>query len=407
MPPEFFLSSDTLYLNHAAVAPWPRRTVAAVVRFAQENGMRGAADYARWIRTEARLRKRLVGLIGAPSPTDIALVKNTSEGLSIVAYGIDWRVGDNVVGIAQEFPSNRIVWESLSDRGVAYRRLDLDVSSAPEADLIALCDERTRLIALSSVQYARGLRLDLERLGDFCQGREILFCVDAIQSLGVIPFDLKRTKADFVVADGHKWMLGPEGLALLYVNPRLRPRLHLHQYGWHMLEHCGDFDRPEWTPATGARRFECGSPNMLGVHALDASLSLLLETGIERIQAAVAERTRHLIELIDGYGFELLSPRDPERRAGIVTFRVPGADHQALHQALTDNGVICARRGGGIRFSPHFYTPPSVLERAVRITAEVQKADNRCAPGARGFFHSLLKVTRARFHTAAGGVTVP
>jgi len=138
-----------------------------------------------------------------------------------------------------------------------------------------------------------------------------------------------------------------------------------------MVEHCGDFDRPEWIPATGARRFECGSLNMLGVHALDASLSLLLETGIERIQAAVAERTRHLIELIDDYGFELLSPRDPERRAGIVTFRVHGADHQALHQALTDNGVICARRGGGIRFSPHFYTPPSVLERAVRITAKV------------------------------------
>ncbi|MCB2262319.1 MAG: aminotransferase class V-fold PLP-dependent enzyme [Candidatus Thiosymbion ectosymbiont of Robbea hypermnestra] len=378
MHPEFPLSADVLYLNHAAVAPWPQRAVAAVARFAQENGARGAVDYPRWLETEARLRKRLAELIGAPSPTDIALVKNTSEGLSVVAYGIDWRPGDNVLGIAQEFPSNRILWESLSTHGVAYRRLDLYASSRPEADLMALCDERTRLLALSSVQYARGLRLDLERLGDFCRGRGILLCVDAIQSLGVIPFDLRRIRADFVVADGHKWLLGPEGLALLYVNPRLRSELRLYQYGWHMVTHRGDFDRLDWSPAPDARRFECGSPNMLGIHALDASLSLLLETGIDRVQDAVAEHIRYLIERIDGCGFELLSPRDPERRAGILTFRVPGVDHQALHQALTDRGVICARRGGGIRFSPHFYTPQEVLERAVRITAEIAAGKSRC-----------------------------
>jgi len=371
MHPEFPLAPDVLYLNHAAVAPWPRRTVAAVAHFAQENGTRGAADYSNWIRTETRLRGYLAELIKAPSPMDVALVKNTSEGLSVIAYGIDWKPGDNVVGIAQEFPSNRIVWESLSAQGVAYRRLDLYASLQPEADLMALCDERTRLIALSSVQYARGLRLDLGRLGDFCHSRDILFCVDAIQSLGVVPFDLAHTKADFVVADGHKWMLGPEGVALLYVSPRLRPELRLYQYGWHMVEHRGDYERLEWSPAADAGRFECGSPNMLGIHALDASLSLLLETGIDRIQAAVAERTHRLIELIDGHGFELLSPRDPERRAGIVTFRVPGVDHQALHRALTGRGVICARRGGGIRFSPHFYTSHSVLEQAVRMTAEV------------------------------------
>jgi len=370
MHPEFPLSADVLYLNHAAVAPWPRRTVAAVARFARENGARGAADYPNWIKTEARLRKRLAELINAPSPTDIALVKNTSEGLSVIAYGMDWKPGDNIVGIAQEFPSNRIVWESLNDRGVEYRRLDLDTSSRPEADLMALCDEHTRLVALSSVQYARGLRLDLERLGDFCRTRNILLCVDAIQGLGVVPFDLKRIRADFVVADGHKWMLGPEGVALLYVHPRLRPGLRLYQYGWRMVAHCGDFDREDWTPARGATRFECGSPNMLGIHALDASLSLLLETGIDRVWAAVAERVDFLIASIDGQGFELLSPRDPERRAGIVTFRVPDADHRALHQALTDRGVICARRGGGIRFSPHFHTPHGVLERAIRITAE-------------------------------------
>jgi len=376
MHPEFPLSSDILYLNHAAVAPWPKRTVDATVQFARENGARGAADYPEWIKTQARLRGRLADLIKAPSPADIALGKNTSEGLSIIAYGLDWTQGDNIVGIAQEFPSNRIVWESLRNRGVEYRQLDLYASSSPEASLIALCDQRTRLVAVSSVQYARGLRLDLEQLGDFCRSREILFCVDAIQSLGVLPFDLSRNKADFVVADGHKWMLGPEGVALLYVNPQLRPHLRLYQYGWHMVEHPGDFDRPDWTPASNAERFECGSPNMLGVQALDASLSLLLETGIDEIQSAVAERTDLLVDLIDRHGFELLSPKAPERRAGILTFRVPGVDNQDLYQGLMGRRVICAQRGGGIRFSPHFYTPEAVLKRAVELTAEVAASSN-------------------------------
>lgn len=374
MHPEFPLSNEILYLNHAAVAPWPQRTLDAVCAFARENATRGAANYPHWLQTETRLRERLASLINAQSPADIALAKNTSEALSMIAYGLDWQPGDNLVGIAQEFPSNRIVWESLADQGVEYRQLDLYVSEAPEAELISLCDGRTRLISVSSVQYARGLRLDLERLGGLCRERDILLCVDGIQGLGVVPFDVTRAQADFVVADGHKWMLGPEGVALLYVKPELRPRLRLRQYGWHMVEHRGDYDRVEWTPADDATRFECGSPNMLGIHALDASLSLLMETGIDEIQAAVEERVTRLVGLVDQRGFDLLSPRQPERRAGILTFRVPGTDAQALFRKLIDRGVICAQRGGGIRFSPHFYTPERVLEGAIEITAEAAQS---------------------------------
>jgi selenocysteine lyase/cysteine desulfurase len=369
MGTHFDLTPGLLYLNHAGVSPWPRRTVEAVQRFAVENGTRGAADYPRWLKVEARLRESLAQLLGAASPADIALVKSTSEGLSIVAYGLDWQPGDNVVGIAQEFPSNRILWQSLADQGVGYRALDLYASTAPEADLETLCDERTRLIAVSSVQYARGLRLDLERLSAFARARGILLGVDAIQSLGVLPFDLTRTPADFLAADGHKWMLGPEGLAVLYVSRALRPRLRLHEYGWHMMAQAGDYESSAWTPAADATRFECGSPNMLGIYALEASLSVLLEVGMESVQAAIAERVEHLIRLVDRQGFELLSPREPRRRAGILTFRVPGVDSAALHRALMAKGVICAHRGGGVRFSPHFYTPPEVLDRAVALAA--------------------------------------
>ncbi|MEJ2327118.1 MAG: aminotransferase class V-fold PLP-dependent enzyme [Chromatiaceae bacterium] len=377
MHPEFPQAYDLIYLNHAAVSPWPKRTVDAVVCFAQENGARGAAEYGRWLRTEARLRERLATLINADSPADIALTKNTSEGLSIIGHGLGWQAGDNIVGIAQEFPSNRIVWESLSGEGVAYRQLDLYASERPEDDLMALCDRRTRLLAVSSVQYARGLRLDLERLGTFCRSEGILLSVDGIQSLGAVPFDLSGVQADFVVADGHKWMLGPEGIALLYVNPEVRPLLRLRQYGWHMVAHPGDFDRQGWEPAPDAKRFECGSANMLGIHALEASLSLLEDVGIAAIHRSVAELTERLVDLIDQQGFELLSPRDPDRRAGIVTFGVPGVDTTVLQPELMARGVICAHRGGGIRFSPHFYTPVEHLEHAMKITARLATGRRR------------------------------
>ncbi len=360
----FDLDPDLIYLNHAAVAPWPRVMVEAVAAFATENGTLGATHYPQWLAKEQALRALGAELINAPSQADIALLKNTSEGLSLIAHGIDWKPGDRVVSIAQEFPSNRIVWESLRSQGVQLQFLDLENHRNPEQAIIALCDERTRLISVSSVQYASGLRLHLEPLGAFCRERGILFVVDAIQSLGVIPFDVQACQADVVVADGHKWMMGPEGLALLYCRDALRERLQLHQYGWHMVEDAGDFDRIDWQPAHSARRFECGSPNMLGIHALHASLSLLQKTGIKNIAGRVLELTRRIIDQVDGLGFELLTPRDPDARAGIVTFRVPERDNQSLYQELMTYRVICAHRAGGIRFSPHFHNTPEQIDTA-------------------------------------------
>ena len=369
---EFSLDDDVIYLNHAAVAVWPRRTVEAVRRFAEENGRQGARGYPQWLEMERVLRGRLARLINAPSIDDIALLKSTSEALSIVAYGLDWRSGDNIVTYAQEFPSNRVVWESLAVHEVEVRLVDLYAAEDPEGELVARCDSRTRLIAVSSVQYARGMRMDLDRLGAFCRANGILLCVDAIQSLGALPFDVQACQADFVAADGHKWMLGPEGIALFYCRAELRDQLRLSQFGWHMLEHPGDYERTGWEPATSARRFECGSPNMLGIHALDASLSLLQEVGLEAASRNILGNTSFLIDFIESSpALELLSPREPSRRSGIVTFRgTAGVDHTGLFQALGQAGVVCASRGGGIRFSPHFYTPRRDLERACAVLSQ-------------------------------------
>jgi len=365
---EFSLREDIFYLNHAAVAPWPRRTADAIKKFAEENASQGSKAYPQWLTVEAGLRAQLQQLINAPSSDDIALLKNTSEALSVVAFGLPWQTGDNIVSSNEEFPSNRVVWEALREQGVELRQADLQSADTPEDALFARVDARTRLMSVSSIQYASGRRLDIEKLGCFCRKHNILFCIDAIQSIGAVHFDVQTAQADFVMADGHKWMLGPEGLALFYCRAELREQLRLHQYGWHMTDAYVDFDRHTWQPAPTARRFECGSPNMLGIHALSASVSLLLEAGMERVEAAVIENARTLFDAIEAsHNLELLSDATPGRFGGIVTFRHRTVDNQRLFDHLTQNGVMCALRGGGVRFSPHFYTPKEQLLRAVEL----------------------------------------
>jgi selenocysteine lyase/cysteine desulfurase len=369
---EFPLDPGLIYLNHAAVSPWPRRTAEAVKRFAEENLHQGGRDYPRWLETETRLREQCRSLLNAPSADDIALLKNTSEALSVVAHGLTWQAGDNVVISDQEFPSNRIVWQSLHEQGVETRRIDLTRGASPEQALGDAMDDRTVLLAISSVQYASGLRLDLESLGALCRARGVLFCVDAIQSLGALPLDIQACGADCVTADGHKWLLGPEGCALFYVRPQLRERLRLRQYGWHMVEDHLDFSRPDWQVAASARRFECGSPNMLGIHALSASLALLEEVGMDTVAARVLANSAYLMEALSALpDIEILTPRQSGRYAGIVSFRHGRVAAAELHQRLLARNVICAQRGGGVRFSPHFYTSRMQLEAAVAAVAEV------------------------------------
>lgn len=369
---EFPVVATCAYLNHAAVAPWPRRTQLAVTRFATENAVDGARHYARWTETELVLRRQLAELIHAPSVDDIALLKNTSEALSVVAYGFPWQAGDNVIISDEEFPSNRIVWESLRDLDVAVHQVRLRDQTDPEAALLAAADARTRILSVSSVQYASGLRLDLARLGERCRARGIAFCVDAIQGLGATVHDVQGMQVDFLMADAHKWLLGPEGIAVFYCRPEWRERLRLFEYGWHMVKDAGNYDRRDWQPAPSARRFECGSPNMLGIHAFTASLSLLLKIGIPSIQQRVLARAQYLLEAIQARPhLELITASVSERYAGIVSFRRRLGDSQALWRYLTtEQNVVCAVRGGGIRFSPHFYIPMQQLEEVMKSLDE-------------------------------------
>lgn len=370
---EFPHETGLRYLNHAAVAPWPKRAADAVAAFARENIQIGARDYPQWLNIEKSLRERLAHLLNAQTTGDIALVKNTSEALSFVAFGLDWRAGDQVVISDQEFPSNRVVWEALKPRGVEILQVNLD-GEDPEGDLLAACTPRTRLLSISAVQYASGLRMDLERLGAGCRKRGVLFCIDAIQQLGALPFDVQAYDCAFAMADGHKWLLGPEGLGVFYCRAAEREQLALHEYGWHMLENAGNYDLAEWQPARSARRFECGSPNMLGAVALNASLSLLEEVGMDRVGTLVEERVQQFQDgLTRISAARLHSPQNPERRAGILTFSLDGWDNARLLERLRREQVVCIQRGAGIRISPHFYTPASVIDETLALIANLAR----------------------------------
>ena len=370
MKPYFQLDEHIVHLNHAAVAPWPVVTRDAVIAFAKENTSIGSQHYDQWLKTEQKLKRKLAKLINARWIDEIALLKNTSEGLSLIAQGLSFEAGDNIVIPAEEFPSNMVVWQALSSQGVDTRTIAVQDADDPEQLLIDAMDERTRLLSCSSVQFARGLRLDLDRIGAACRANDTLFCVDAIQSLGAVGFDVQQCQADFVVADGHKWMCAPEGTALFFCRKEIQDMLELRQHGWHMLEDAFDFGQSSdaMKVVSNAQRVECGSPNMMGVAALDASLGLLLDIGIDTIEAGVLDNANYLFtELACRPDLKLLTDDAYGRFAGIVTFEKCAVDNTRLYQVLQENSVLCASRGGGIRFSPHFYTAKNSIDHALDI----------------------------------------
>ena len=369
---EFPILEHGLYANHAAIAPWPRATSRAVAEFAQENCEIGAEKYNRWLLREKNLRKKLAGLINADSPDDMALLKNTTEGICTVANGIDWRSGDNIVLPMGEFPSNRLPWLALQRFGVEVREVDIRSPQDPEQALLARMDKRTRLLSVSAVQWTDGLCLRLEILGAACKQNNVLFFVDAIQQLGAVQMDVQACGIDFLAADGHKWLLAPEGIAVFYCRESVRESMQLNQQGWHMVDEPYQFNRDQWLPSKAATRFEAGSPNTPGQAALHASVGLLQDVGMQQVEAYI---TANSLTLSDGIadipGLELVRPFDRQRVSGIVSFRIPDKDPTEVHRALQQRQLSCAIRGDAIRLSPHFYQAGKPLQEILAVIEDV------------------------------------
>ena len=321
---------------------------------------------------EKELRRKLARLTGAMAEDDIALLKNTTEGISLVAWGLDWQAGDNIVLPRGEFPSNRLPWLAQSALGVEVREVDIWTAENAENALLEAMDSNTRLLSVSAVQWSDGFRLDLEILGKACRSKSVLFFVDAIQQLGALSVDVETCHIDFLAADAHKWLLGPEGIAVFYCHESARPRLRLIQQGWHMFDNPWNFQRKEWEPSTSAKRFEAGSPNSLGQAALHASLNLLLETGMEQVSARILQNTEFLINTLSPIaGVQITSRTEPERRSGIVSFTHESIPSRTLNTRLAESGITCAVRGNSIRLSPHFYQDETDLTEFIQLLERV------------------------------------
>jgi selenocysteine lyase/cysteine desulfurase len=372
---EFPVLQHGLYANHAAISPWPRVAAQAVAEFAMENAEIGPEKYSHWLLRETRLRKRLARLINADSADDIALLKNTTEGICTVANGIDWHKGDNIVLPAGEFPSNRLPWLALQRRGVEVREVDIRATDEPEKALLERVDKNTRLLSVSAVQWTDGLRLNLETLGRFCQLSDVFFFVDAIQQLGAMQLDVQACGIDFLAADGHKWLLAPEGIALFFCRENVRQQLQISQQGWHMVDNPYQFKRDQWQPSNTALRFEAGSPNTLGQAGLNASVGLLQDIGMPVVEALVAKNSLALSTgLADIPGVKLLRPHDPLWPSGIVSFKPANMELLQVQRLLKRRGLTCTVRGGAIRLSPHFYqvgNPVSEMLDLIDVTLKI------------------------------------
>ena len=362
---EFPACANRAYLNCAAVAPGSTRVRAAINDWLDDHVARGSMASAHWWTRTAEVRARTAELVGA-APDEIAFVRSTSHGLAMVAEGLDWRSGDEVaVASALEYPSNVYAWKHLASRGVRVRELRVaDGAVTPEAVEEAI-GPRTRLVAVSSVQFASGHRTDVDAIGRICRDRDVLFVVDAIQQAGAFPVDVKASGIHAMAACSHKWMLGLLGIGFLYVDRDLLPNLRPSLVGWHSVEDPFAFDGTRFDLRTDASRLEEAAPTFPMVYGLGAAVDMLLEAGVADTAAHITGLLDRAAGALEAIGCDV-SPA-PEHRAGILMINPPSADVDALAEACAERGIAVSVRRGRLRLSPHLYSNEDDIDALVDL----------------------------------------
>jgi selenocysteine lyase/cysteine desulfurase len=362
---EFPVTRRWAFFDHAAVAPLTARAQQAMHEWIADITDNGDVHHGQWMSRVEAVRVLFGRLLNA-DPLDIAFVKNTSEGIGIVAEGYPWQAGDNVVTAEDEYPANQYPWLNLVRRGVEVRRVPSRQGRVLLDDLNAALDSRTRLLSISWVEFATGFRNDIDAICELCRQRGVLFCLDAIQGLGVFPLDVQRTPVDFLAADGHKWLVGPEGAGILYMRRALVERLHPVGVGWNSVVGSRDFSRIDFKLKPHTGRWESGSLNVAGIIGLGASVELLLGIGVDRMTARLLELTDQLCDEAGRGGWPVFSSRLPAEKSAIVSLVAPG-DTRRLVRACRDNGVVINSRAGRLRVSPHVYNNAEEIRRLLEV----------------------------------------
>jgi selenocysteine lyase/cysteine desulfurase len=362
---QFPITARWAFLDHAAVAPLPSPAVAALRAYADNLAENGVAAVKQWTDRIAHVRLLAARLINCPSVEDVYFVPNTTHGIGVVAEGFPWRTGDNVVLAAEEYPANQYPWMNLAARGVEVRSVPSRGSRLHIDDIRDAMTDRTRVLTVSSVEFASGFRNDLDALGELCRGRGVFFFVDAIQSLGVFPLDVRKTPIDALAADGHKWMLGPEGAGFGYVRREWVERLHPIGVGAFSVVRPLEFSTIDFTLKPHAGRWEGGAMNVPGITAFGASLELLLDAGISNVERRVLELTDYLCDNALSRGWRVFSSRKPNERSGIVSLVHPTLPPAEVKRRCRAAGVIVNDRAGRVRVSPHAYNTEAEIDRFV------------------------------------------
>jgi cysteine desulfurase/selenocysteine lyase len=354
----FPVIENLIYLNHAAVAPLCRPAALAMKRWVDDCLLYGSFHYDQWLAAYEGVRVAAARLIGADR-NEIAIVKNTSEGIAAIAMGIDWRPGDKVVAFEEEFPANYYPWKRLESKGVQVEWLP---ATAP-LDAIDAAATGARLLSISFVQYLSGYRANLDAIGEICHRRGCLFFLDAIQGMGAFPLDVRKSRIHALAADGHKWMLGPEGCGVLYVQQDVQDSVDPVEFGYANVASFADYGSRSMTLRGDAGRYECGTLNTVGCFGLHAAIEFVLEVGVERISKEVQALGDQIATGVRAKGYDLAVERTAENGAGIVSFRKSGVDCRVLIRELKDKGILAAPRQGWVRASPHFYILPEEIDR--------------------------------------------
>jgi cysteine desulfurase / selenocysteine lyase len=366
---EFPVARDKIFLAHAGVCPLPRRVAAAVSECAQRGTL---GDQEAFVLHRLNDARQLGAQLLRCQPEEVALVGPTSLALSFVAAGLKFKKNDNILIYHDDYPTNVYPWMALAERGVEVRLLNTrGLGVIRPVDVMGQVDENTRLVALASCHFISGYRIDVQAIGKFLRERGILFCLDAIQTLGAFPTTVEHV--DFLAADAHKWLLGPCGAGLLYVRRGLQEKLNPPIYGWHNVR-CPNFVAQEQIVFhNGAAKYEAGTHNLLGLAGLIAAMELVLEIGVENIAAELLRKRAWLVPALQAKGFTVLSADAKiENAGGIISFHQAGKDLAALHKKLTDAGVVASLRAdrngqNHIRLSPHFYNTDAELRRTLEL----------------------------------------
>jgi selenocysteine lyase/cysteine desulfurase len=351
----FPVTRKYVYLNHAAVSPLSTRVRDAMAGLIDDIALNGSVNYRDWLDVYERTRASAARLVSA-RPAEIAFMRNTSGAISAIANGIAWREGDNVVTTAVEFPANIYPWMRIAGKhGVTIRKAPETNGRIEPESILRLIDERTRVVAISWVQFSSGFRSDLREIGSYCRERGVLFFVDAIQGLGGLQLNVERDFVDAFAADAHKYLLGPEGIALLYISERILDQIEPTTVGWTSVKNWENMLEYELEYREGALRFECGTLNTAGVYGLGAAIDLLLEIGAAEIESHILDLTEYLAGRLPEKGYKVVSPRRPGEGSGIVCCTHPVHSPPQLYHRLLESGIVTAPRVGRLRIAAHLY----------------------------------------------------